>query len=83
MSRVSSLPRPPSTGGLSSRGASGEIADSSSVRGNQKDRISVAVRVRPIKYVNTRLSLSETPTLVVHGFCFSSSQVMLVQSLVS
>lgn len=50
MSRISSLPRPPSTGALSSRGASGDLADSSTSGCNQKDYISVAVRVRPIKY---------------------------------
>ena len=50
MSRGSSLPRPPSTGALSSRGASGDLADSSTGGCSQKDYISVAVRVRPIKY---------------------------------
>lgn len=48
VSRTSSLPRPPSMGALSSRGASGDIADSSTAACNQKDYISVAVRVRPI-----------------------------------
>ncbi|KAL3142364.1 hypothetical protein ABBQ38_002701 [Trebouxia sp. C0009 RCD-2024] len=48
VSRTSSLPRPPSMGALSSRGASGDFADSSTAGCNQKDYISVAVRVRPI-----------------------------------
>lgn len=51
VSRVHSLPRPPSTGGLSARGASGEMPESNSAGSTEKNHISVAVRLRPIKYV--------------------------------
>ncbi|DBB05620.1 TPA: hypothetical protein ACH3X1_012239 [Trebouxia sp. C0004] len=48
MSRVLSLPRPPSAGALSARGRSGEMPEGHSARSTEKDHISVAVRVRPI-----------------------------------
>ncbi len=61
MSRAHSLPRPPSAGGLSAREASGEMPESNSARGSGKDHISVAVRVRPIKYVYLKLLLLALP----------------------
>lgn len=67
MSRISPLPRPPSTGALSSRGPSGDLADSSSAGCNQKDYISVAVRVRPIKYEHpVHPMLSTASTVIPH-----------------
>ena len=62
MSRTS-LPRPTSSGALSSRGASGDLANSSTAGCNQKDYISVAVRVRPIKYESYILSSTTASTL--------------------